>query len=370
MPLVTQASQIVGKAQSSQPSLTPEGSLWYDTSNDILKATDGTTYNQVGRSSFATAAVVSQSTTIGDYTTPSAAIDTECTAGAELDTFTTTTDDGGPLGNGTITKRAQKFTASYTYLGFKIAAITFQLSKNNSPTGTITAKHYDGSTVQKALGSTLDASTVSASKTEYTFTFATPAVLAANDYITIEYSGGDATNYITFWRVNAGGKGNCQAASYAGSWTDGPEDAYFKLYGKTYNLYDTSTSTKWISSSENNPNAYVDMGSALNLCAIALHYNATDTTETEIKIQSSADAVTWTDKRKITTSNLTDAAWNYYRFNIAGGARYIRVYGTGTSKVLALNEIKVLKKTDAEIFADLGILEISNSNTTLGADGT
>ena len=137
----------------------------------------------------------------------------------------------------------------------------------------------------------------------------------------------------------------------------------------TTNVFDDSTATVFTTASENNPYVYVDMGSALNLCAIAIYHDAVGTTETEIKIQSSIDAVTWTDKRKITVSNLTTAAWNYYRFNIAGGARYIRVYGTGTSKALSIKEIKVMKKTDAQIFADLGIVEISSSDTALDGDG-
>ena len=134
---------------------------------------------------------------------------------------------------------------------------------------------------------------------------------------------------------------------------------------------DDNTATKWISTSSSNPNIYVDMGSALNLCAAAFYFDSTNTTNTEILIQSSADASTWTTKRTITKSNLTNGAYNFYRFNIAGGARYIRFYGNSAgSTVLSIWEIKILKKTDAEIFNDLGMLTITPNDTTLAADGT
>ena len=142
-------------------------------------------------------------------------------------------------------------------------------------------------------------------------------------------------------------------------------------YGSGANAIDNDVTTKWKSDSESNPNAYVDMGSALNLCAAAFYFNSTDTTNTEILIQSSPDASVWTTKRTITTSNLSNGAYNYYRFNIAGGARYIRFYGNSAgSTVLSIWEIKIMKKTDAEIFNDLGMLTITASDTSLGPDGT
>ena len=134
---------------------------------------------------------------------------------------------------------------------------------------------------------------------------------------------------------------------------------------------DNNTATKWTSNSESNPFIYVDMGSASNLCAAAFYFDSTLTTNTEILIQSSVDASTWTTKRTITKSNLTNGAYNFYRFNIAGGARYIRFYGNSAgSTVLSMWEIKILKKTEGEIFNDLGMLTIASNNTALAADGT
>ena len=56
---------------------------------------------------------------------------------------------------------------------------------------------------------------------------------------------------------------------------------------------------------------------------------------------------------------------------IRRAARYIRIYGTsGSSLVLSAAEIKVQKKTDAELLISHGHLAISNSDTGIELDGT
>ena len=134
------------------------------------------------------------------------------------------------------------------------------------------------------------------------------------------------------------------------------------------NIKDNNTSTVWKTNSENNPNVYADMGSAYNICALAWYHNSA-TTETTIKIQSSPDASAWTDERVILTSNLVASVYNYIRFNNVT-ARYLRIYGTGSSKILASAEIKVQKKTDAELLVSQGHQSISNSDTGIELDGT
>jgi len=135
------------------------------------------------------------------------------------------------------------------------------------------------------------------------------------------------------------------------------------------NAKDGNTGTVWKTNAETNPFIYADMGSALNLCAIAWYGNSA-TTETSIKIQSSSNASSWTDERVVLTSNLVDNVYNYIRFNVVN-ARYIRIYGnSGSSLVLASAEIKVLKKTDGELILNHGHLSISNSDTGIELDGT
>ena len=135
------------------------------------------------------------------------------------------------------------------------------------------------------------------------------------------------------------------------------------------NAKDGNTGTVWKTNAETNPFIYADMGSALNLCALAWYHNSA-TTETSIKIQSSTNASSWTDERVILTSNLVDNVYNFIRFNVVN-ARYIRIYGiSGSSLVLASAEIKVLKKTDGELILNHGHLAISNSDTGIELDGT
>jgi hypothetical protein len=134
------------------------------------------------------------------------------------------------------------------------------------------------------------------------------------------------------------------------------------------NIKDDNTSTIWKTDSENNPFVYADMGAAVNMCALAWYHNSA-TTEVTVKVQSSPDASSWTDERTITVSNLVASVYNYIRFNTVN-ARYLRIYGTGSSKILASAEIKVQKKTDNELLMSHGHLSISNSVTTIELDGT
>ena len=132
---------------------------------------------------------------------------------------------------------------------------------------------------------------------------------------------------------------------------------------------DDSTSTVWKTNSEANPFIYADMGSAVNLCAIAW-YNDAATTETTVKIQTSTDASNWTDKRTVLTSNLVASVYNFIRFNTTT-ARYIRIYGSsGSSVVLSAAEIKVQKQTDSELLLSHGHLSISITDTGIELDGT
>ena len=134
------------------------------------------------------------------------------------------------------------------------------------------------------------------------------------------------------------------------------------------NIKDGNTSTVWKTDSENNPFVYADMGAAVNMCALAWYHDSA-TTEVTIKVQSSTDASNWTDERTITVSNRVASVYNYIRFNTVN-ARYLRIYGTGSSKILASAEIKVQKKTDNELIMSHGHLNISATDTAIELDGT
>ena len=398
MPLVTRTATAANVySQAASPTIIQDGEVWVDTdtgilytsengswvqqtagafgsASQVLKMNSGATALEWGSSSFSAAAVVSHSTTLTDYTVPSAAIMSSSNPSVVSIVDNDTNGNTQPLYTGFYTRYAVTFTASSAYLGRPVTKCSFWLKKTLSPTGTITVNIRDsGDTIRETVA-TYDSAALTTDFAWVDFTSALgTTVLASGDRLSLEYGGGDASNHVNtgFNTSSIYDTTATYTARYNGSYA--AETAYdlsLRLYTDTaFRVYDTNTATKAITASGNNPYIYVDMGSAVNICAIAMYWDGAATTETEIKIQTSADATTWTDRRKITTSNLSDSAWNYYRFNIAGGARYVRVYGTGTSKVLSIWEIKVLKKTDAEIFNDLGIVAISSSDTSLDSDG-
>ena len=132
------------------------------------------------------------------------------------------------------------------------------------------------------------------------------------------------------------------------------------------NAVDDNLATLWESSAAANNWIYVDVGSEKDLSQMTIYPNAA-TTETQYKIQYSNDLVTWTDLRLINVSALTNAAYNYIRFNTVT-ARYVRIYGnSGSVYVMAINEIKV-DETNA-VSTEHGHLEIDPTDATLPLDG-
>ena len=486
MPLITRNSQNANVKLGTTAQLAAitftDGDLASDTTLNKLKIFDGSTLQNVGATSFSSSAVVSQSTTIGNYTTPSSAVASSDLgsnveylviggggggsgkygggggAGAyrtatgftvATQTYTITVGAGGAGGvadnsgsNGgssifsTITSTGGGYgsrgaggsTAGGSGGGGAVganggAAGTYGTAGGNGSTpsggnyaggggggastagangpsntvagngGNGTSSSITGTSITRAGGgggSTWTGGTVGLGGTgggglggiSNTNENGTDGTVNTG-------SGGGSASYASGVGVNGGAGGSglviiryltAQMTATGGTiTTDGSytintftsSGDFVVTLNDASRVKDDNTATKWTSSSESNPNVYVDMGSALNLCAAAFYFNSTDTTNTEILIQSSADASTWTTKRTITTSNLTNGAYNYYRFNIAGGSRYIRFYGNSAgSTVLSIWEIKILKKTDAEIFNDLGILTITASDTALGPDGT
>ena len=141
---------------------------------------------------------------------------------------------------------------------------------------------------------------------------------------------------------------------------------------QSVNLINDNTSNHWQSQAEVNPYTYVDMGSSSLTSQIALHGNS-NFDETEIKIQYSDDAVTWSDARLINNSTFgfTNGQWNFIRFNPVT-CRYLRVYGnSGTSKTMAFNQIKVRNGiTESSLINSHTHLNIPNNDSSLGFSGS
>ena len=409
---------------TTEPNADPEGQLWYDSANDILKASDGTSFNQVGKTSFSSAAIVTHSTTIGDYSTPSAAV--VSSSGAVQTEFTENyTDTTGftAIGTGVLVDDVSfpnvlKFNATpanadhrqHKALGLTLSDsswsldfdLNFQAVAGDAVFNVLalTAGTGDPSTAsQDSLGIALYGGSgwymrYKDGAGSATLSTLLTAATAQQEYLTLART--STTNLRLSFFTNATRTTHRASSPYdftipssVGSLTTlqhggNPGDLVSKTVTleidnlvltqapTSAKLIDGSTSTYWDSSSGANPNAYFDCGgSSTNLlgCAIYLHSN---TTETEIAIRASSDT-TFTsgeNTRTITVSNLTAGAWNYIRWNLVN-KRYLQVYGnSGTSKVLAMYEFKYLTKTDSQVLQDLGILEISETDTSLALDGT
>ena len=324
--------------------------------------------------------VMANSTTIGDYTQPgSATCSSSASSGPTTVTITGAFGYDDKIYNGGNTRYGEDFLAGAALLGETITQCSAWLKKVGSPTGTLYFRVYDNGGSLVGTYGTLDVSTLTGSYVEHSSGTGTSRVLQADDKICVEYddASSNTLNYVAI-EVAPTCLYDCPltvAAYYGGAWnTNLTNDYHFSFTYETIpnpcsNSVDDNTGTYWLSATETNPNIYVDLSSSTTCSNIAIYPNSA-TTETEVTIQSSNDAIAWTTQRTILTSNWTNGAWNYIRFNILA-ARYWRIYGnSGNSVDLAINEIKVLNGvTDADVRTLHGHIPISSSDTSLNNAG-
>ena len=432
MPLVIRNSQNANVKLGTTSQLAAltftDGDIASDTTLNRLQLYDGSTLQNVGVS-YSGAAVVTHSTTIGDYSTPSAAVATgEATATASdfEDAYTTNTGwtqtgtaitvDSGiadklacvsvPTNADHRVSKALGFTLSNSLW---IAEFDYQLTSSvvdarafpfiltagtDKPRSTqdmlgIRTQQNGGLTMftiyKDGAGSVTDGTNITiVSGTQYYIrlerTTATNLKLSIfSDSARLTHITGSPTNQtipstvdtLTTLQHSSDDAASTEAWSANIDNTKIEDNASVIPSFSANNVWDDSTSTYWKNAAAVNPAVYVDAGSAKNILGLAIYLHA-DTTETEIKIRVSTDTSFSAGEttRTITVSNLTAGAYNYARFNLKSG-RYIQVYGSsGSSKVLAITEIKYLTKTDSQVLQDLGILEISTTDTSLALNGT
>jgi hypothetical protein len=137
------------------------------------------------------------------------------------------------------------------------------------------------------------------------------------------------------------------------------------------NLTGNNASNKWISGAQVANFFTVDMGSSTRSDHIAIKPDTATTTETQFDIQTSDDNATWTTRRRILKSALTDNAYNYIRFNPVS-CRYVKVLGSsGNSGTMAIYDAKVKKSiTDDAMSLTHGHLAVNTTDSSLGLDGT
>jgi len=149
--------------------------------------------------------------------------------------------DGHALYGANYTKIGQAFTPSSSG---NLTSVRFYFYNDGSPTGTVVAKLYaitgtygtDAIPTGSALATSdnFDASTVTAlGFYEFTFSGANQyAMTASNHYaIEIEYSGGDASNYLNYCLITGGTAHGGNLFGYAGAYyTYSSEDSIFYVY--------------------------------------------------------------------------------------------------------------------------------------------
>jgi hypothetical protein len=252
-----------------------------------------------------------------------------------------------------VSRHGMKYTG--TALRYKkIKNIKFYLgARNGSPTGNMTAtmrKVSDDSLLTSS--DPVDAATYTQNSL-VTFNFQTrPAIPAYDVYLLIEYTGGDATNYIrSAYKTSdvfADGLRVTWNGSYGeGSSTEARMEIEFLAFSETY-ANDGQTSEEWKSNSEANPYNYGDMGSAKPVSGCRIYW-LTNGRPTNYLIQTSIDASTWTTVKTLVAQPAA-GAYTEYAFNTVY-ARYVRVIAQETL-VMEIAEFQYyLKVADAILAA-------------------
>lgn len=131
-----------------------------------------------------------------------------CSSGVYTAIYSVTTGvSSNDLGVGSNGRAGTKANVGSVLIGQKIRRVTFFLKKTGSPTGTITfsVRNDDGSSTLKTTFGTMNASALTTSFAQYTFTASSSYTLVVQDVINVEFTGGGASNNIQIQRLNTDG---------------------------------------------------------------------------------------------------------------------------------------------------------------------
>ena len=271
-------------------------------------------------------------------------------------------------------------TYEYAYLidtgsslvGVEVDSIKFRLKKKNAYDSNITVgigstcSDPDLHTFGVQAGSGLSTSVFA------TFTFDTGTyTLSAGEYIVLDPAGVNASYQV----YNAATSGSAPTGvtaykrDHGASCATGGNPMWIEVDGTAdhipTNAINGTTAQFWLSTAAANNWLQIDLGSNQDVTAMTIYLDTTVTTETQFLLQSSTDAISWTDLRTINKTALSDAAYNYIRFNATNG-RYFRIYGnSGSSYVMKINEVAIQPTT----ISKHGHLGIDPSDATLALNG-
>ena len=112
---------------------------------------------------------------------------------------------------------------------------------------------------------------------------------------------------------------------------------------------DDESTTRWQSTSENNPAIHIDTGSAQEVPMLAIMIDRTNTTETEFEIYGSTDETFTTTEliRTLLVSDFTNNTWRFISLPRRNeDLRYFQLRGKSNTVIFAIAEIQYKAVTD------------------------
>ena len=151
-----------------------------------------------------------------------------------LSTVTTSTTVTANLTAVPYFRCGNKFATGHVIIGLTVKQVIIDLKRTGSPAGTAYVRAYNSSGVQQFEFGSINVSTISTSKTSYTFTNLTGYTMNNGDIIAIAHDAGtrDLSNFIGIHGTSGGTDANVNEVVYNGTFLDdSPADMYMVLYG-------------------------------------------------------------------------------------------------------------------------------------------
>ena len=134
------------------------------------------------------------------------------------------------------------------------------------------------------------------------------------------------------------------------------------------NAVDGSTATFWKSLAGINESITIDMGAVGNNFALAFYIDKVQTGITETVFQI-IDDTSGLILRTVLVADLIDQTYNFIRFN-GINTQLIRIEGSsGSSLVMAANDLQVLQEADPPLTTTHGQFTINGTNSSLALNG-
>jgi len=141
-------------------------------------------------------------------------------------------DESVPVGTwyGGGSREGVQFETGHTLIGVSATKATVHSKKVGSPTGTMYFRIYNpAGTLQFTFGSK-DVSTLTTSVVSYQFDSGSSYTIQGYDILVLDFTGGDASNYVTTTKNNTSGFTNERYVDY-------PSDSAFRYQTLTGNSY-------------------------------------------------------------------------------------------------------------------------------------